>query len=744
MKIPRFVLAILLVVSIFSFRGAAQHVSVAPVAASAPTVIPTLVPFSSVAAAGDGKMLTGEIGITFLIYKDEEGGEPLWTETQAVVSDTGGRYRVQLGAASPNGLPADLFSTGEARWLEVQIAGEKPQSRVLLASVPYAFKAADSATLGGLPASAFALAGSNVAVASVTASAITPDAAATVTTTGGTAGYVPEFTGAATIANSPIFVKGASVGIGTVAPAAALDVNGPLLVTGDSTLNGQLLLPAPGTATAKQGYNSQLVKLYTSAYNSSTKAVVAPRFEWEAEVTGNDTAAPAATLNLLSSTTSAVPAETGFYLNINGTIHFAAGQTFGATSSGGIAFNGTSTSNTGVEGTSTSGSGVVGSTGASISNEAGVLGKAGAVSGITHVAAGVWGDSYTQVGVEGTSNSSIGVYGGSTLAAGVEGVSAQADGGDFTGGLASSGIPGVGVKGTGGDDSGGNGNGGGDGGIFYGGAGAGSSGGGGDGIEGYGGYSSAATAGAGVVGYGGQSNANTGTAGDGGDFFAYPSTKGIAGEGIYAQASTTDESGGYAGSFSGNVTIDGTLFADAKDFKIDHPSDPANKYLVHASIESSEMVNIYSGNVTTDELGLATVQLPSWFETLNGDLRYQLTVVGRRAQAWIAQEVKDGKFQIASDATNTKVSWQITGVRQDAYAKAHPLVVEQSKNARERGFYKHPELYGQPAQKQTEWGRNPELMRRAEAMRAAQKNPAKTASASSPGTQARQVAANTP
>ena len=118
--------------------------------------------------------------------------------------------------------------------------------------------------------------------------------------------------------------------------------------------------------------------------------------------------------------------------------------------------------------------------------------------------------------------------------------------------------------------------------------------------------------------------------------------------------------------------------------------------------------------------------------------------MGRRAQAWIAQEVKDGKFQIASDATNTKVSWQITGVRQDAYARAHPLVVEQRKNARERGFYKHPELYGQPAQKQAEWGRNPELMRRAEAMRAAQKNPAKTASASSPGTQARQVAANTP
>ena len=100
----------------------------------------------------------GETSITFLIFKGEQGGEPLFTESQTVTPDRAGQYKVQLGASLSNGIPIDLFSSGEARWLEVQIAGEQPQPRVLLVSVPYALKAADAATLGGLPASAYALA----------------------------------------------------------------------------------------------------------------------------------------------------------------------------------------------------------------------------------------------------------------------------------------------------------------------------------------------------------------------------------------------------------------------------------------------------------------------------------------------------------------------------------------------------------------------------------------------------------
>ena len=125
------------------------------------------------------------------------------------------------------------------------------------------------------------------------------------------------------------------------------------------------------------------------------------------------------------------------------------------------------------------------------------------------------------------------------------------------------------------------------------------------------------------------------------------------------------------------------------------------------------MMNIYTGNVTTDAQGEAMVHLPDWFEVLNTDFRYQLTVIGQFAQAIVAREIQNGEFAIRTSAPNIKVSWQVTGVRQDAYAKAHPLVVEQQKEARLRGFYIHPELYGAPPEKQIEWARHPELMRQA-------------------------------
>jgi hypothetical protein len=200
------------------------------------------------------------------------------------------------------------------------------------------------------------------------------------------------------------------------------------------------------------------------------------------------------------------------------------------------------------------------------------------------------------------------------------------------------------------------------------------------------------------------------------------SENGTAGAGIEVYAGQGGAYTPIAGSFWGSVGVVGTLSAEDKEFKIDHPSDPTNKYLVHSSVESSEMMNIYTGNVVTDELGIAVVALPKWFEVLNTDFRYQLTVIGRKAQAWISQEVQNGKFMIASDATHVKVSWQIAAVRQDPYAKAHPLVVEQQKDDRERGYYLSPELYGQPEEKQMAWGRHPELMRQRKAEREAQKN----------------------
>lgn len=191
------------------------------------------------------------------------------------------------------------------------------------------------------------------------------------------------------------------------------------------------------------------------------------------------------------------------------------------------------------------------------------------------------------------------------------------------------------------------------------------------------------------------------------------SADGTAGDGVdVVVGKANGQPSGFAGHFAGDVEVSGAITAGTKDFKIDHPLDPANKYLVHASVESSEMKNIYDGNVTTDSQGYATVQLPEWFEVLNTDFRYQLTVIGQFAQAIVAKKIENDRFEIRTSAPKVEVSWQVTGVRQDAFAKAHPLVVEQQKDAGLRGYYIHPELYGVPEEKGIEWARHPEIMQR--------------------------------
>jgi hypothetical protein len=148
---------------------------------------------------------------------------------------------------------------------------------------------------------------------------------------------------------------------------------------------------------------------------------------------------------------------------------------------------------------------------------------------------------------------------------------------------------------------------------------------------------------------------------------------------------------------TGNLNVAGAITAGVKDFKIDHPLDPKNKYLYHSSVESSEMMNIYTGNAILDNSGDAMISLPKWFEALNTDFRYQLTSVGAPApNLHVAQEIAQHQFSIAGGAPGMKVSWQVTGVRQDAFAKAHPLAVEVRKPEKERGRYLHPEAYGAP------------------------------------------------
>jgi hypothetical protein len=174
---------------------------------------------------------------------------------------------------------------------------------------------------------------------------------------------------------------------------------------------------------------------------------------------------------------------------------------------------------------------------------------------------------------------------------------------------------------------------------------------------------------------------------------------------------------------TGNLAIAGTLQKGGGSFRIDHPLDPANKYLSHSFVESPDMKNVYDGVVVLDDKGEAEIELPDWFGAFNKDFRYQLTAIGAPApNLHISEEISsDGvtttttnyhsnssnnennninsRFKVAGGTSGMKVSWQVTGIRKDPYANAHRIRVEEDKPAKERGYYTYPELYGQPEER---------------------------------------------
>jgi trimeric autotransporter adhesin len=204
---------------------------------SAMAQVPPLIQFSNVAMDGNGKPLTGVVGITFSLYQEQQGGSPLWLETQNVQPDATGHYSITLGSTTSQGLPTSIFASGEAHWLGVQVQGQEEQPRVLLVSAPYALKAGDAATIGGLPPSAFVLApptngsGGNGASASNGTILIPAAEAGSLISPkslpAGTANYIPVWTSPKTAGNSVVYqANGKSIGVGTTTPCATLDVNG--------------------------------------------------------------------------------------------------------------------------------------------------------------------------------------------------------------------------------------------------------------------------------------------------------------------------------------------------------------------------------------------------------------------------------------------------------------------------------------------------------------------------------------
>jgi hypothetical protein len=546
--------------------------------ANAGGVVPAMVKFAGTIADVNNKSLTGVVGVTFLLYKDQTGGVPLWMETQNVQADKNGHYSVMLGSTTSHGLPAEAFAAGEARWLGVQPSGQEEQPRVVLVSVPYALKALDAETLGGRPASAFLMAptaGSSAskAVAKVPAAAEQANEIVCSSATACKMGFVPLFAsngGSAKITDSIVKQTGTNVSI-----AGAESVAGNISTSANVSASGNVGARTVTTTSLSGGITSTM----TGTGNSI------------AAVTGNATAIGAAgfTFGVLGLSAS----DTG--RGVFGLATGAAGQgVIGETTAGGI----------------------------------GVVGKA--LPGSTGY--GVWGEAFSGVdGVHGVAH---------TRFSGVAGLN------DGTGGY--------GVWGQ----------------AF------------GTALDGVHGVTSNAS-GSGVAGVN----------------FA-------AGDGVFGGST-----GGFAGFFGGNVNVTGNLSKAGGSFKIDHPLDPANKYLSHSFVESPDMMNLYNGNVTTDAHGDAAVQLPDWFETLNRDFRYQLTVIGQFSQAIVAKEISNRQFAIKTDKPNVKVCWQVTGIRQDAWANAHRIPVEELKPEGERGLYIHPELFGAPAEKSITLARHPDVQK---------------------------------
>jgi hypothetical protein len=310
--------------------------------------VPRLIRIAGSVRDAEGNALSGSFGIRFALYKDANDQVPVWQETQNVQLNPAGRYSVLLGATNGEGLPLEIFSAGEARWLGAQPDGQAEQPRIVLLSVGYALKAADADMLGGRPASDFALAVNQssispqvvpavvqsdssrlqVGVGTVSSLRLPVTPCSSITSDGsGTVNQLSKFTSACNIESSALFESGGNVGIGNTSPAGMLDVSGTAVIRGYLTsLGGEAMAPG-GAATPSQAFTSNPFDLKASVYNTALVGPANYIYRWQAEPTGNNSTNTGATLNLLYGVIGDV-AETGLSVAKNGVITFAPGQTF--------------------------------------------------------------------------------------------------------------------------------------------------------------------------------------------------------------------------------------------------------------------------------------------------------------------------------------------------------------------------------------------------------------------------------
>jgi len=811
-----------------------------------------LMKFSGALRDRTGNARTGAVGLTLALYKDQQGGSPLWLEVHNAQLDEQGRYTVLLGSTKSEGLPLELFSSGEARWLGVQLnlPGEEEQPRVLLVSVPYALKAADAETLGGKPPSAFLLAekteGREAAEAKPEAGkeAVkeSPPREGVVGPINGegTTNMVAKFTGANAIGNGSIFDNG-FVGIGTTSPSARLHIFEP-----EPTQNANVRLMGSGqTGSWMDIFAGTAVGFGLFGYGAQpfifgTGAVERMRITSTGEV-GLGTTSPNAKLSVGSGSIADASVPVQISTGTSGTVSY-----YGANKNGGYGLllgyeNGGFLGTGGVlrmvssdpllffvnnttEAMRITSAGNVGVGTAAPSQKLEVAGNvqaSGTLTGsqlVSNIATGTAPlvvSSTTKVtnlnadSLDGVDSAAFAAVAHNHDATYVN-VSGDTMAGTLnlpTNGLVAGttqlvltgGNVGIGtatptsILSFGGDtdrtfgmerrapaDGAGS-----DLFIRAGGASVG-------GTNRFGGtlfLSAGTSTGTGSVFNGSQIQFQTATWGASGTADNPPTTKmtirsdGNVGIGTLAPSfflslngeaqrtfgmerrtladtfgntftiqaggatvGATDKAGGAlilstgtstgTGQSSmlfktatpgasgtadhppstkmsidgnGDVIITGNLTKGSGSFRIDHPLDPANKYLSHSFVESPDMMNVYNGNVRLDANGEAWVELPEWFEALNRDFRYQLTALGAPGPSLhIAAEVSGNRFKIAGGRAGGRVSWQVTGIRKDAFARAHRIPVEEQKPAAERGFYLHPEVFGQPADRGIGWARDRE------------------------------------
>jgi hypothetical protein len=776
---------VLLVVVAFACAALAQTAAVASV--------PPLIRVSGTISGDSG----GTVGVTFALYAEQTGGAPLWLETQNVTTDEKGRYTIFLGINHAQGVPMDLFASGEARWLGVQPEGQAEQARVQLVSVPYAMTAGDAKTLGGQPLSAFVMA-SSANGASPTSASGTATAAASgsgivalaspqgtggnvTTTLGGTTNYLAKFTTPTNVENSSlVYDSGTAVGIGTTAPAATFHVvststaagivdvyNNALTGVTFSTraARGTPTVPAVVQAgdiiggftgkgwTGSGGFSGGRGALIIHANETWSSTGQSTYMQFNTTALG--TAAQAERMRIDNAGNVGIgTTNPGQVLDVNGTIRTANGLMFpgglltnqgslgiGTTnptaplevngnikltagSGGGLIFaNGTTQTTAGVTSLSpgsgltgniannlltlnsdttylqqrVSGSCNSGSAIASISQTGGVScqtvsggsgtltppisltadpGQSGVVLSAINTNAGVTGaissSSPVPFALAATATGTAGYTGAiSANVQGPEGFGVLINSTDTTGGA----VWGVfSLVASSGHESK----------IFY------------------GELTSPSATGSFLHGWIYSPNATMIQIGrndiSNGPMFsvdgsANVNTSGnINGQTISAGSITAPTLNGNV-AVTGNLHVNGNLSKNGGSFKIDHPLDPANKYLYHSFVESPDMMNVYNGVVVFDKKGEAVVELPDWFEALNRDFRYQLTSIGRFMPLYIAREISGNKFKIAGGRPGAKASWQVTGIRQDVYANTHRIEVEVEKTGKERGTYLHPELF---------------------------------------------------